>query len=428
MAAGLGAQIRIYAVESGGEVAVAADYSVGSIPIGDALVTRFRVRGVPTLTALALAGSGFLFAASAPVPQGIEPGGFAEFAIRFTPTGAGQYSASVRVNTTTFLIRGSAAAAASLYVESSGARTRLTTGSNADFGAVDRDRSASRRFGLENLGAQRLTVTSIAVTGAGFRLAGAPGLPLALGGRESAPFDIVFEPETNGARSGTLNVDGRVVTLTGSGQEPPLPRPLIVLQNTQPLASAQQVPILIRFDAPSRTAGSGTLSLRSPDAAAVILSTGRNSAAFAVAEGDTFARLTFQTGTVAGPMTLTAALGAASQSLSIEIPAAAATVDTTRATRAANGVEVLINGFDNTRGMTVLSFVFYDTAGRPVSPGAIRADVAADFRRYFETSGLGGLFALKAAFPVTGDPAQIESVEIELNSPAGLTRSERIRF
>jgi len=48
----------------------------------------------------------------------------------------------------------------------------------------------------------------------------------------------------------------------------------------------------------------------------------------------------------------------------------------------------------------------------------MRQDVAADFRRFFESSDAGGMFQMRAAFPVTGG-AEVAGVEIELVNPSG---------
>jgi hypothetical protein len=61
-----------------------------------------------------------------------------------------------------------------------------------------------------------------------------------------------------------------------------------------------------------------------------------------------------------------------------------------------------------------------------VAPGRIVVDAASEFRRYFETSSVGGLFELRAAFPVTGDAASIAELEVEITNALGVARSGRV--
>ena len=75
-----------------------------------------------------------------------------------------------------------------------------------------------------------------------------------------------------------------------------------------------------------------------------------------------------------------------------------------------------------------LAFTFYARDGRAVSFGAINVDATDSFRSYFATAALGGMFSLKASFPVTGSPDEIDSVEMELVNSQGNTRTERIKF
>ena len=96
--------------------------------------------------------------------------------------------------------------------------------------------------------------------------------------------------------------------------------------------------------------------------------------------------------------------------------------------RTAGGLEIRITGFDNTRSLGALAFTFYDAAGNPIAPGAIRTDAAADFASYFAGSDLGGVFLLRAVFPVTGDASGVASCEATLTNSAGSAKTQRTFF
>jgi hypothetical protein len=96
--------------------------------------------------------------------------------------------------------------------------------------------------------------------------------------------------------------------------------------------------------------------------------------------------------------------------------------------RSAGTLAVSITGFDNTRSLGALSFTFYDAVGNPIAPGAIGTDATADFAHYFAGSGLGGVFLLRAEFPVTGDPNMVASCEASLTNSAGTSKTQRTSF
>jgi len=91
-------------------------------------------------------------------------------------------------------------------------------------------------------------------------------------------------------------------------------------------------------------------------------------------------------------------------------------------------LEIRITGFDNTRSLGSLSFTFYDAAGNAIAPGAIRADATKDFAGYFAGSGLGGIFLLRATFPVNGNTSGVASCEATLTNSAGTAKTQRSFF
>jgi hypothetical protein len=89
---------------------------------------------------------------------------------------------------------------------------------------------------------------------------------------------------------------------------------------------------------------------------------------------------------------------------------------------------VRVTGFDNTRTAGPLTFTFFDAAGNAVAPGAIHADATPGFASYFQNSGLGGVFLLTAAFPVTGNPSQVGAFQVQIANSAGTAQTARTVF
>ncbi len=85
-----------------------------------------------------------------------------------------------------------------------------------------------------------------------------------------------------------------------------------------------------------------------------------------------------------------------------------------------------VSGFDNTYSASQLAFTFYNTTGQVVPPGAINVNATSDFQQYFAATQQGGMFALLATFPVTGDTTQIVAVDIQVTNSVGITTASKV--
>ena len=292
-----------------------------------------------------------------------------------------------------------------------------------------RGSGAERRIIILNETPLVLTIPAISVQGADFTLPGTALSGQALEPRQGREFSIVFTPQTTGARQGSLTLGDRSYPLLGTGIDPPLPKPTVSVDLKQ-AASAQQGTLIIRFDAPAQTSGTGTaiLDFAGSTDPAIAFAAGGRSVTFPIAQGDTQAVLPFQTGTTAGVLSFTAQVGGWIDQQSVTIAAVPPGVSAIQAVRTAAGLEIRITGFDNTRSLGSLTFTFYDAAGNPIAPGAIRADAAKDFASYFASSGLGGIFQLRAVFPVNGNASGVASCEATLSNSAGTATTQRTFF
>jgi len=435
-------QLQIFAIEEGVEHLVEAQFSVGTVPAGDSQETAFRIKNVGTapvvLSTLSVAGAGFSLVTPLQ-PQQIGAAASVDFTVRFQPKDAGSFSANLRADGVSVILRGMGLAAPALYVEEDGMRRLLTSGSTVDFGNIERGANGLRRFVLENQTSQQLKIAQMAVQGTSFRINASSAGPLAP--REWLSLEVAFEPQQTAVMTGTLQIDQRRITLRGTGVPARLPRPEIVvdLENAQ---SAQQGKLTVRLASPSRSSGTGQVQMEfrpsvgggTDDPAILFTATGSRRATFQVAETDTAGHfgvqpaIDFQTGTTAGAIVFTVQLGDVTEQASIAIAPAPIGVDTTRGTRSAGGLEVRIQGFDNTHSASRLSFTFFDASGRAVNPGAIQVDGAAAFRQHFASAGVGGMFSVQAVFPVTGDAQQIREAEVEMTNSVGTTTTKRIGF
>ncbi len=438
-------QLQLLLVDSNLERAVPGLLDIGSIAAGDTIDTRFRVRNTGAAPAsvqrVSVAGVAFSLPNPPFLPYQVASGAAMDFAVRFAPLASGAHSATLTVNSTTIILRAAATAAPALAVEQNGAWQGLVSGALVDFGPIERGAAAARRFTLTNATGEGLRISTLAVSGVGFR--GPLGLaaPVALEPDARASFEVVFEPAAAGDFEGALVVDRRTVRLRGTATEIPQPRPVVQIESAA--ASAQQGKLRVAFDAPARASGAGQVEIKfqsgvepAPDDPTVgFLPALSRFARFTVEKGDLAARfgdrqeVVFQTGTTAGTLSFTASLGGRAEApVTLAIPAALIGVDDAQAVRSGSSLEVQIRGFDNSRTARQLSFTFYDQSGGAVAPGAITAEVADAFKSYFKNSDLGGAFMLRAVFPVTGNAAGVAAVEVDLVNGAGAAHTGRLRF
>ena len=443
------AQLQLFVVNGGAERPVGAQLDLGSVAAGDTFDTRFRIRNTGAAAAdvqlISAAGTGFSIADGPPYHYLVAAAASVDFTVRLHPLSPGGYSANLTVYFSSgvassrieVLLHAAAVGSLTLLVEQQGGMREIVNSETVDFGRVVRGSSVSRRFAIENRTPAPFSVSRLAALGSGFHLAQTPELPAALAPGTSIAFEVVFEPQDAAPASGTLEMDQRTFRLSGSGINPPLPLPRIVVES-QALSSASQSRVSVRFDPAARVAGKGTLridlaaSVPGPSDPTAVFATGGRAVEFSFEEGDQVARFDgapsvgFQTGSTAGTIIFTAQLGDISDWANLVIAPAPIGIQFVRPSRTAFNVTVDIAGYDNTRSAGQAAFTFYNTAGTAMA--TIRTDPAAAFRRYFESSVTGGAFLLHAVFPVNGSTAEIAAVEVEMVNSTGMSRSPRASF
>jgi len=446
----LAAQVKLYTVidpATGAEREVTGSLlEVGSAGAGDTIQTRFRLRNIGVTTqqiqTIRIAGQGFTLSIP-PLPYTLAPNGAPlDFTVRFSGTGSGSYSASLTAGTISVLLRANVTAGVTVSTEGvSGARIVLAAGTAVALGNIQRGLTTRKSFWLENRNSVSVTVQSLQVTGnAVFRYLGPviPGTGLTLAAGASETFEIEFAPSANQQFTGYLVVDERSFPLTGTGFDPPLPKPTLTVEG--PAESGQQPKLSIRLENPAPANMTGTLRLdfNGNDSAVRFVSApagGGNARNLTVQAregesqlffgGTSIREAVFQTGTTAGEIVFALEIGPHKEILPVRIQAAPPSVESGKALRRTQDIDVSLTGFDNTRSMSAALFSFYDAAGRQLTPAPIRADIRREFDQFFTTSDTGGVFTMRATFPVQGPAAQINAVEVELQNGAGSTRTQR---
>ncbi len=270
-----------------------------------------------------------------------------------------------------------------------------------------------------------------------------PGLQFADGVLSGTPtaagkfgFTVSVTDQTKAVKSRyyTLNV-GRLPapSITGPpGQAPAASQQTVAVV----LASAYQLPL------------TGTLQLtftpdQGPDDPAVQFSTGGREVSFTIPAGSTDAVFSvppaqFQTGTVAGVITLTATFQSGNLDVTpspapqqtVRVNAAAPVITSVKGTRSGTTLTLVIVGYSTPRDMTSASVTFTDASGTKGSP--ITVQLGSTFQQWYasdQAGPFGSQFALTLPFTVSGAQATtFTGVSVTLTNSAGTSAAANATF
>jgi hypothetical protein len=410
----------------GAESPAGALVDAGTVAAGDYADTRMRIRNnsaAPVaLAPLRINGVAFALIGTPTGPQTMAPGTNVDFRVRFQPRAFGSYSATLAVNDSTILFRGNAPAGLSVSLNG----IAVTNTQAVDFGRVEVGLASVLRFSIRNDSSEAATIQSIRVSPP-FE---APSGPMRVGPGETAALEVRFAPTRAGVFESSLDLDQRSFRLQGVGAEPPVPEADLLVGNA---GSGQQANLVVRFRSPVRARSTVLLRLTFEPAAGAgddpgvqFLASAGRSLNLVVNEGETSREVQFQTGTTAGLLGFRLESGRTLAQTSMAVPAALVRVTSSKLVRSASGVDLELAGFDNIRTVSEAQFTFSDRDGRPVATEPIRVRVADAFAQHFRESRMGGVFLLRASFPVSGDATRLGAVQVELANSVGPTRIERI--
>ena len=437
-------QFELYLVNGSVVQPVVRTYDFGNVAPGTQAAATFRIVNTSaapaTLNLLTVTGSGFaVSSANAPkLPVSLGTQQSVDFTVAFQEAAPGIYTGALNsvgiaiTLTTTVPVQ-------MTYQWVTGQTVQSLAAGPVTFGSVPVGQSPTVQILLLNQTSATLTVPSLAVSGAGFSLAGQPAAGTTVQPSASASFEVQFSSTAAAAFAGTLTIGGQSFLVTGTEVIPPLPLPSIAVALAQS-ASAQQGTIAVSLSATAQTTASGTVtlsfvpdaSIHSPADTGIALSSGGQSTSFNVFIGQkqaafgTANSIGFQTGTTADTLTVSVTLGGSTVQQSIVILPAVVGVTAVQGVRSTGTVEVDLTGFDNTRSAGAISFTFFDATGNPVAP-PVQANAASNFASYFQ-SAVGGTFVLKAVFPVTGDTSTIASFQATVTNSAGVATTARTKF
>jgi hypothetical protein len=432
--------------------------------VGDTTTVTMRVRntGNSDATVSFLASSDPLFALSnVPfLPLTLSAGNAITFTINFAPSQPGTFTARLRIGNDSFNLSAVAVGVSLTYTAVVGsASTTLGTNGTVFFTPAQVGLTSSAQVQISNTGNAAAFVNSISVTGPAtgvFTLPSLPALPIKVNGGATVSFEIDFAPVTVGQATGSLKIDSRNFNLSGSGNPPPpLPNVSFTGSGTS-VDAAQQIGVGISLDNPYPVQLDGKLTLTfaptadvfSDDPAIAFAAGGRtvnfivpaNSKNAVFGLSDSLIR--FQTGTVAGTITLSATFATDAGGINLTTGVAPATNILVRpsapritsvqlSARTSSTITVLVTGYSPTRSANTLAFVFtpyVDPTNPNLQLATTKLNLAADgpfgvWYRSAASQPFGSLFTATVTFNVSGDIEAVQSLAVTLSNNLGMSNS-----
>jgi hypothetical protein len=185
--------------------------NIGSIATAVVTVLN-RGSAAGTLQSVTLSGPSFQLANS-PAPANLPPGSQVSFNVVFSPATSGGSQGLLVLglpkSNASFSLTGSGTTPgfSTTYTLSDGNVRTLTDGAVILFPGIDINTTTTANIEILNQGTGSGTVSTILVSGNGFRLTGVPLLPATVAAGQSLRFGIVFAPTQAGAYTGSFRID-----------------------------------------------------------------------------------------------------------------------------------------------------------------------------------------------------------------------------
>jgi Abnormal spindle-like microcephaly-assoc'd, ASPM-SPD-2-Hydin len=397
-------------------------------------------------SAPSVSGAGFTVTQTTLFPDTLNPNDSFTFTINFAPTTPGAQKGTLIVGSDLFNLTGNALGSQLTfsYMLPGGASTSVASGGTVVFSPVQVTQTEQATFVITNSGTQTANISNIGIGEANspFSVSGVQ-FPISLSAGQSTQFTLSFSPTTAGGFvQGTLRIDTNVITLSGSGTQPP-PLPSYSFTGPSGNVSPQTQPTVgLTLSSGYPVAVSGTLTLTTNSSTigdpAVRFINGLTTAPFTIAANNTTANFTgqgsqiaLQTGTVAENIVLTPSFQtqvggidltpSPVTTLTLTVPTAAPTLlAVATANSTSTGFTLNVTGFSTTRSLTTMTVQFTAAAGFNFGTNSqVQIDVASAATSYFATTGsqsFGGQFEVSVPFTFTGT-----------NLPSGTTPIQAIK-
>jgi Abnormal spindle-like microcephaly-assoc'd, ASPM-SPD-2-Hydin len=395
------------------------------------------------IAAVTVVGAGYSVTNVPPTPATVSAGGSFTFTLVFSPQVSGTASGTLLIGAVSFPLSSVATGASLTYSSVIGSATAsLANGGTVVFPNTNLGSTTTIAIVVANSGNTAGTIGGISVTGTGFSLTSLPGLPATVNPGASVRFSIVFTPTTTTTATGTLQIDAFSVSLRGVANQPAPISGVVFGSLSANAAPLQQPAVSLALSQPYPLPISGTLTLTFvsnsfADDPNIQFASGGRTANFTIPANSVNAvfgstpQVQFQTGTVAGVITLTASLSVASASVTpnpapavqVTIPASAPVLSNVQlGATTANSFEVLITGLSTTRDVAALNLQFTPASGAQLQTTSLTVNSEAAFNTWFQSQtgiSFGSQFTASVIVNVNGNGNAIQSVAVTASNSQG---------
>jgi hypothetical protein len=380
------------------------------------------------INSIAIAGSSFQLLGLPPFPVTLNPGVELKITARFLPESAGAQSGSLQVGLNSGIssvsLQGTAISSYFSYQLTQGGQTSvLVPGQAIAINPTAIGKTTSLLIQFTNQDNVPLTISSIAVNGAGFAFTDGPFLPLTLQPQQTQSITLTYSPTQVGVPTGRLLI-GSDTFILGAAQSVPLALPAYEFTGSTAVNQPFQQPAIgLSLSAPYPVDLQGTLALSTETNSyaqdpAVQFSSGGTQVAFTIPAGTLQAvfplgsqQITFQTGTVAELIVITPSFVAATGQdvtpatptlLQVEIPRQAPTVlNVSLGSVSTSGFSLVVTGFSTTRSLDHLTVQFTGARGVTLPTAGVTIDVSTSATLWFQSvasQASGGFFSVEIPF------------------------------
>jgi hypothetical protein len=410
------------------------------------------------IPAILSVGTDFQLANLPVLPLTLKPGDLTVFNVIFQPAKAGTSSGRLQIGNDLFSLTGSALGSMlSLAIDVGLGPTAVANKALVSMPNTTVGDKRSAYINVTNTGNLPAVISGIGVSGTGFTIPTLPPIPATLSPSQTIQFQVQYMPMTVSTVTGAVTINDQTLTLLGVGQAPPM-LPTVSFTNLPAnLSPLQQPSVGLQLAAayPYDLKGTLTLSFLSDsfvDDPAIQFATGGRTinfiipanatqATFLQASGAVFGTLApFQTGTVSGTVTVSAAgflVGqvditptAASPSRSAAIPAGPPQLRSVRVDSILNNqIVLLVSGYSTPRNLSSLNFQLTGVSGANLQTSSVTVDVSGAFTSWYSSAAsdiFGSQFTVSVTLTITGDVNAIQSIAVTATNSKGTSAPQTV--
>ncbi|MBL8295156.1 MAG: choice-of-anchor D domain-containing protein [Bryobacterales bacterium] len=396
------------------------------------------------ITSVSVSGTAFRISDMPALPVTLPVNQELRFNLVFSPRDSGDATVQLRIDQAYFEVSATGVGARlTVNLESGGGLTPVAESGQITFSNTAVGSTSGVTLHVVNAGNATGVFRSLIVSGSAFSISGPPPLPASLAPGAEAVFQVVFKPNALGSLTGGLQVDDKSYSLRGAGAAPAA-IPAVSFREAPGSSEALQQPYVgLELANAYEIELEGKLTLTFVpesfvDDPAIQFATGGRTVDFKIPAnsrqavfGQSGNRIQFQTGTVAGTITIAASFSVTSVNVTptpapactVVVPAAPPRIRSVQVgTRTASGFELLITGYANTRELSRLQLTLAPAAGANLQTTTLTAEAEAAFSAWYQSTAsraYGSQYTASVLININGKVEDVASVTVTATNVAG---------